>query len=824
MSLSSKACDLCYRRKIKCDGQIPHCSTCVAFKSDCTYKAASRKAPSRKQATAQRQLRESALQSRVQVLEDQLSTVLDKIERLEKTSGSQQDAPCSTSRHVSENVSQTYQAPSSPVFELPPYMDVLPVVEHYLATFNSILPLFHPGTLLQKVQTWYQNPHSRNPVIWALINVVLALGHHTSRPCDTSLIGNAVTYLNNAQSVLTEVIMRDADLANVQVLLGLVVLFWTADDLGPALYLVSTALRLAHRLGFHSRKHSYQLSPIEALQRNRVFWIAYILDRDISLRDRLPPVQLDKDIDLDLPPFEAKDDLTGFIFAADGHTKMNFFRSRVDLATIQGKVYECVYSASAQKSTSEERAQHVAHISHMLDDWTSKIPPEFHTTKLLQADMPGLSRYFCLLYSTGLSCRALISFASAWDSFHYSRWMGHMKDYGGKVTAGQVILRAPVPQGWHTLVNECREYMRLHATVVPIDTFFIHLISLTANSLVQPPYKAIESDKELTRTAMLFLEDLVKKTDRDKMQDMRDVLKQLECYADILSQKADCGPGPSELGRWDVGSGPVLFEPSDYKGVRKKAISHQPSVLIESSVPHGEQQGGIGKLAMSPQRNVPPPSVTAASWIASGTTWPDTTGNKIDAHGGQVFQHRSTFYCIGHSAPDTNSKSSTCRTHRVMHHIDPLMTDVTPGIYSSTDLLNWHFIGQVVPSATGAWRPKLAKPNRRYWVGLSLIELWDWHDMWKVDFKTGVVTYPTVKKSDLLGSPAILVGTIHAMVNGNEIYNILELNSHAGRRGTTPIQLKLLASDTNTISLRDDGTDLEAKVDGVEIFEEDFES
>ncbi|KAK9412930.1 hypothetical protein SUNI508_12235 [Seiridium unicorne] len=143
-------------------------------------------------------------------------------------------------------------------------------------------------------------------------------------------------------------------------------------------------------------------------------------------------------------------------------------------------------------------------------------------------------------------------------------------------------------------------------------------------------------------------------------------------------------------------------------------------------------------------------SVTAASWIASGTTWSDTAGNKIDTHGS----------------------------------------------------LNRHFIGQIAPSATGAWRPKLAKPNGRYWVGLSLIEL---------------CQRPIRISGDL-------VGTIHAMVNGNEIYNFSELNSHAGRRGTTPIQLKLLASDTNTINLRNDGIDLEVKVDGVEIFEEDFES
>jgi hypothetical protein len=37
----------------------------------------------------------------------------------------------------------------------------------------------------------------------------------------------------------------------------------------------------------------------------------------------------------------------------------------------------------------------------------------------------------------------------------------------------------------------------------------------------------------------------------------------------------------------------------------------------------------------------------AASWIAPGTVWKDTSGNKIDAHGGGIVQRGDTFYWIG---------------------------------------------------------------------------------------------------------------------------------------------------------------------------------
>ncbi|KAI1095726.1 fungal-specific transcription factor domain-containing protein [Rostrohypoxylon terebratum] len=544
MEQQRKACDLCYRKKIKCDGQSPRCSACVVYNSDCTFQAASRKTPSRKQAAAQRHLKEDALQSRVKSLETQLDLVLQKVENLEKLSSCRQDTATPTPPDASEGrVILANQTLGAPHLELPPYHDVVPIVESYIANFNSIFPLFHPETLLQDVRSWYRDPHLRDPIPWAMINVVLALGLRTSRPGEITPIGSIEIYLNNAQSVLTQVIMCETTLMNIQILLGIVILFWTADDLRPALVLITTALRLSHQLGFHSRKFSGQLDQVAVLQQNRVFWIAYILDRDISLNCKLAPIQLDSEIELDLPPIETTDDHTGFVFAPDGREKLNFFRARVELAMIQGKVYECAYSASAQKFASKERSQKARQIFGMLDDWTSKISPVFSASTLRQASAPALSRYFCILYSARLSCRTLISYASAWDSFHYSIWMGNVQDYGKKVVEGQAASEIPIPQKWQELVSECREYMRLYATVVPSDDFFVKmtlcgynssLITLTANRIFEGRHGIIELDMNLTKSGMLYLEDLVKQTGRKMLQHTWDSIIRLRSYADLI--------------------------------------------------------------------------------------------------------------------------------------------------------------------------------------------------------------------------------------------------------------------------------------------------
>ncbi|KAI0420566.1 fungal-specific transcription factor domain-containing protein [Xylaria grammica] len=534
-----KACDLCYQKKIRCDGQQPRCSGCELYKCDCTYKAASRKVPSRKQAALQRQSREQGLQSRVETLERQLSAVLDKVDRLERS----QDISGLATPACSEDAPGVSDWASS-LPDIPSYHQVLPIVERYLSTFNSILPLFHPVTILQTIKSWYQNPHSRNPVTWAVTNVVLALAHYTSDADPQTLTGGTATYLNNVQSVLTDITIRETELVNVQILLGLVILFWAADDSGPALVFMGTAMRLAHKIGLQVRKSSQKCSPTLALQRNRVFWIAYILDRDISLLSGLAPVQLESEVDLDLPPLEAGDDLAGFVFAADGYTKMNYFRARIELAKIQGNVYDCVYSTGAQNLNLEERAEKSAVIAYMLDDWSSRIPLEFHTTTLLRSYSSELSRYFCMLYSTSLSCRALISFASASDSFHYSDWMQRLREYGGKIVAGQGASHAPVPYRWHALADASRDYLRLFRTIAIKDLFFIRitlcahnssLVSLTANRIFNHHHAESESDMEIVKNGLKYLRYASEKIDSGSARYVGDALEHLCSYADLIS-------------------------------------------------------------------------------------------------------------------------------------------------------------------------------------------------------------------------------------------------------------------------------------------------
>ena len=190
------------------------------------------------------------------------------------------------------------------------------------------------------------------------------------------------------------------------------------------------------------------------------------------MRIKQAPLQQDNDIDLDLPPEEPDEDEAGFVVSADGRFRLNFFRARVQLARIQGRLYDCLYSVRAQ-TRPETRADNMTQIRDMLDEWTSHVPQSFSPNALSQAYSPGMLRYFGILYGTRLSCRSVVSQAHSWDA----RWMEKLEDYGYRAATGNaampVPLVAPLPEGWETLVNEAREFMKLSMIIEEKDAAFV---------------------------------------------------------------------------------------------------------------------------------------------------------------------------------------------------------------------------------------------------------------------------------------------------------------------------------------------------------------
>ena len=358
--------------------------------------------------------------------------------------------------------------------ELPPLHEVLFATEAFLRSLNTILPLFHPGRLLRKINHWYKYPERRERTTWAAINVVLALAHRHSALEDATLSGGAAYYLQNAQTVLSEIIMGEADLLSVQILLGMVLLFQGTQDLKPATMLIAIALRLAHELGLHTRSAD-SLDISMTLERNRVFWMAYLLDKDISMRTSRPPVQREADIDVDWPSAEPTDG-AGNVTDASASFSFNFLRCRVQLASIQGEVRDFTHASAAGSLDDGQRDQAIVRLNGMLDDWMSSVPTAFRQGSVKQTGQQYLCRGFAVLYSTHLACRSQVYRAHAMRL----QWIQSLRSFGKTVAQQGHHLPVPLPtpsQGeWHKLIDETRKFMILFWEVERRDQAFIWLV------------------------------------------------------------------------------------------------------------------------------------------------------------------------------------------------------------------------------------------------------------------------------------------------------------------------------------------------------------
>ncbi|OJJ06476.1 hypothetical protein ASPVEDRAFT_87774 [Aspergillus versicolor CBS 583.65] len=485
-----KACDLCYTRKIKCDGQRPRCSNCINYTTDCTHSAPSRKSKPK----AQRHSENGYVQTQ------------NGGQGLEQT-------------RITAQVEDHHEDDHTiSAMELPPLEQAMAMVGIFLNSNNSVLPLFHADTLLCLVGKCYaQQPGQRDPVVWAAINVVFALASQVVPDVGSQNQTDRTTeYFNKAQSAVSTVMLGETCLLNIQVLVGMVMVLQTAHNLTPALLLISATMRLAHRLGLHNHAASAYLDPVRRRQHARVFWLAYILDKDLSLRAQQPSVQLDDDIDVELPSAftvsnDDNDKMAGIVMTADGNASMNYFLARVKLANIEGRIYDCLFSNRAVNGSLEERESAKESIVSSLDEWRASIPHEFSASIVTSStrNKPANSGFFCVLHSTSLQCMALVHRAHAWDG----QWVMSLRSHSRGIQMLQL------PPYWETMVHQARDYMLMFRQIWSRDAWFRWMTScpyttamvlLTANTLYNSWNHEIQLDIELIDSALLWLREAMR--------------------------------------------------------------------------------------------------------------------------------------------------------------------------------------------------------------------------------------------------------------------------------------------------------------------------
>ncbi|RSM05394.1 hypothetical protein CDV31_009632 [Fusarium ambrosium] len=333
-----KACDFCVARKIKCDGLKPICSNCRQYGVDCEMtdvtNTSRKRAPPPPESSSSVPISNSSVETRLASIESRLDQIVARNASYNQTRQTTTTSSNQTNVHLTfQNFPEirVYKAsdmwneastlpclgisPQLPFgemtmnvsqLELPPLVEILPALDNFFNNYNRVIPLFDRASFMHMVIDFYSPSSKRTRVPWAAINIVLAISY---RVIDDLSIDDPrlAQHISSVQSVTTELMAWSDDLLGLQVLLGMVILFQGTTNPQLAIVLIGSAIRLAQSMGLPSRNIDPNPPSDASLHRHRVFWIAYILDKDLCLRSKSPYTQFDAETDQELPEQHAPD-------------------------------------------------------------------------------------------------------------------------------------------------------------------------------------------------------------------------------------------------------------------------------------------------------------------------------------------------------------------------------------------------------------------------------------------------------------------------------------------------------------------------------------
>jgi hypothetical protein len=311
--------------------------------------------------------------------------------------------------------------------QLPQKAEALSLLKDFFENFNCMFPLFHQPTFMHLVERQYSRDPYDGSGWWASLNIALAIAHRLrvmSNLVPEEEDQKAWGYLKNAMAVYTELTMRNTDLLSVQALLGMALFMQGTPNPQPSFLLVASAIRLSHSIGLHKRGSGFNLNPIEIEQRKRVFWIGYMLDKDICIRFGRPPVQDDDDMNVELPSADPEDNI-GNIPLADGKGKVNLFRLMCEFSTIVSKVYTQLYSTKASKQSDGELLNTIGELDHALEEWKDSIPIDFRPEHEIKASHTPLILHVVVLHFGYYNCLTTIHRMS----IHHGYWTSRLSNF-----------------------------------------------------------------------------------------------------------------------------------------------------------------------------------------------------------------------------------------------------------------------------------------------------------------------------------------------------------------------------------------------------------
>jgi len=251
----------------------------------------------------------------------------------------------------------------------------LALVELYFDHCNLVFPIFSKYAFLTSIlrHSFRTAADEEGAAVRSSASAMLslALRVHALSESENAPSGEdrASAYLERAVGELNTLVLARPSMVTVQALLVTVcAMLASPDPATRASVVLAVAVRHAQSLDMHLLDTLVGISGAERLERIRIFWCLYILDKELGLRLGTPSLLSDDDRCV-LEPRESSDDGIGLVSSDDGDTRVNVFTARQRLARIQSSVHARLHTFKARHAPKPEKARVVEEWNVALQKW-----------------------------------------------------------------------------------------------------------------------------------------------------------------------------------------------------------------------------------------------------------------------------------------------------------------------------------------------------------------------------------------------------------------------------------------------------------------------
>jgi hypothetical protein len=150
-----------------------------------------------------------------------------------------------------------------------------------------------------------------------------------------------------------------------------------------------------------------------------------MLDKDMALRSGRPPCINDDDCNVELPDENPLDGV-GDVPLQNGKGKFNLFRSMINFAIIESKVYMQLYSAKASRQSDGELLNTIGDLDKELEEWKEAMPKEFSPdSELSPTAQKAKIMHVVILHFAYYNCLTTIHRMS----IHHGYWTSRLSNY-----------------------------------------------------------------------------------------------------------------------------------------------------------------------------------------------------------------------------------------------------------------------------------------------------------------------------------------------------------------------------------------------------------